>query len=417
MPANGIVLKILPKLDKGDLVKLEKELNKSLKRSSRVFSRNMSGAVGVFNRGLRTGARMFGKGLMVPIKATGRSLRRQAGGFSLFSIGAMALNKATENFENATTALDKHLKKADSIQSMSKTLGVSATDIEALMQAGERNGLSEDDIKGYLMSFREKQNEERLKKGSTNLAEGQKNVNVLEAFKGNIRALQRQYSEAQKMIKNGDKELGLKNMAKVEKEFSEIYGGADYRVLQGDIDTEIGETPAAQRNKALSDEAFRFGAAQNAEAIRLSQKSNTDNFKNLDTVLRAGASKDIAGQLWLRQQVTNMKETRAIELLEMSKFAKGEEAQASTAIVEQGLTDALNAILPYVADLVEILRDIFNGNFKSGWDKFKTMVFEPRKNDPEEFGLVGFAEGKKRIKERLEKKEKARNNGLTTEEK
>jgi hypothetical protein len=257
---------------------------------------------------------------------------------------------------------------------MSKTLGVSATDIEALMQAGERNGLSEDDIKGYLMSFREKQNEERLKKGSTNLAEGQKNVNVLEAFKGNIRALQRKYGEAQKMIDEGDKELGLKNRAKVEKEFSEIYGGADYRVLQGDIDTEIGETPAAQRNKALSDEAFRFGAAQNAAAIRLSQKSNTDNFKNLDTVLRAGASKDIAGQLRLRQQVTDMKETRAIELLEMSKFAKGEEAQESTAIVENALTEALNAIMPIVADLVKVLNDILHFRFEGAWNKAKKTL-------------------------------------------
>ncbi|MDR2708365.1 MAG: hypothetical protein LBC07_00110 [Elusimicrobiota bacterium] len=258
--AKSIVAKVLPRLDNGAVQKLQKQLNTPFVRIAKTFGNSLNKIAKTFSQKLMSGAKavpgMLGRGMAGAGKATAQGIARSFGGDILGFITHL-MSQAKEQFATAAQAMDEVLNKADDIQTLASSLGMDAFDTMNLLQTGELAGLEQDSIAKFLTTFRDLRAQEKLNPGSTGLTKEAMEGSVMDAFVGNIRALQHQIKEGQALQEQaksaGDPEerqrLDLEGQKIIEKAFAEaerVYGARPsakmLEFLLGEIDKDRKDT-------------------------------------------------------------------------------------------------------------------------------------------------------------------------------
>ncbi|MDR3243821.1 MAG: hypothetical protein LBT79_03635, partial [Elusimicrobiota bacterium] len=237
--ANSKVLYIKAMLESASLATMQRKLNTVFARVAKTFD----GSLGKIGKSF---ARTAGSGL-----------KMLAGG-SLFGLGMKVVNGLTTAYDKGSAEMDRILKKADDLQTIASAFGADAFDTLSLLQAGERKGLSQDDMQKFLITMTELMEKEEKEKGSTGLQEGHMTGSAVEAFEKTIRGLQDMYQQGSKLRAEGKESEGIKLQQKVVAKFAEIFGaklsGRALEFLEGNIDELLAQTPAAKSGRKAVNE-------------------------------------------------------------------------------------------------------------------------------------------------------------------
>jgi hypothetical protein len=355
--AKSILMKIMPQLSSSELNKMQRQLNTSFSRIGKMFNTGLLKSAKLFGGRLTSGMKgavnLFNKSFKAAGSGAKQGLKAAIGG-GLFGFGMKLVDAAKEQFQIASDALDKHLKKADNLQTLASSLGASASDTLQLLQAGELANVDQDAMQKFLLKMVELRSQEMQEAGSTGLQAVHMEGNALEAFEANLRGLNEKYLQGEALKKEGKVKEGAALQEEVTAEFNDLYGmrlaGRSLELFMSNIDELKKQTAAAQYSDKRINRVAKEGGDLEFKQVKARQKIETENFiAQGDKVSGATVDKQM--------EIERLKEKKATDLLGYEAFKRAADAYKGIEEIMQLAANGMNQLLQFIPTIIDAFKN------------------------------------------------------------